>query len=440
MQPDIVAAEQILIASLLANPNKLFRKEKTFIFSELPIEEGFEYQQWKSRYLRVWDGHATFARGINFVVPPEVCVKLRCKRILEGKTAHLLSQLNDFGLAVWFMEAGSVLDSYQQIFLRLPNDWEDAKQTVERLSDRFDASIFQYFGTNLCINGTELFKDTVFPFIVPTKRSKFRHLHDGMHDVSTSATSSVGIQKVGIRQVPIPLNIHLRSGVQPTIAKASIYTSLSPSLMGSHLSRLMEVLNTVSGRALKTDLETMQEYLETMKDKLSAEDAFLKLRFPILLSQKAPVSGIESKIRYECTLEGSLVSGLLKVYKKIKVPYLSACVCSKSISLFNAHCQRSFADVSLLLRDVDISFEEAIEIVESSCSAPIRALLKREDEKYITESAYDNAGFVETISRSIAEKLDCLPTNGWSICCEHEESLHQHNAVSIIRGGSEFVW
>lgn len=436
IRPDrqIHSAEQILIGSLLMNPGRLTRYEQNIIYHEEPLNGAdFEHQQWKTRYFSMWGGKLTHSSGLSFIVPENICVRFSCGTILSGDTSHLMPMLDDFGLANWFMESGVVLSSRPEIYLPLPPSWRSQKGVMEKLFSRFDA--FADVKGFLSIQDVGTFKDVIFPNVIPSKRYKFKHLNEEMHDVSKTSTLSVGIQKVGIRQVPIPLNIHLKDQIQPTIAKASIYTDLSEDVMGSHLSRLLEVLDKVSCDVVSTDLQTMELYLNTLKERLNATNAYLKLRFPILLSQLAPVTGIPGHIRYECTLSGEIDSGDLKVFKTIRVPYMSACICSKSISLFNAHCQRSFADVTLLLKDSDVPFEELVEIVEHSCSAPIRATLKREDEKFITEQAYDRAGFVETISRHIAKQLDNLRVRGWLVVCEHEESLHQHNAVALIRGG-----
>lgn len=437
---DEEAAIQVLIGSLIANAHRLTRDVKNdIIYRESPLQGSEDFQLWKMRHFQRWDALYSRTLGIAFRVPEAVCVRIEAGLIMIGNTMQLLKLLDNLGLAVWFMEDGKVYED-GKIALKLPYSWNTSEIFLQPLCQRFDASPnLKGPCASLVLSDVESFKNDIFTYVIPSKRHS---LNSGeLHDVSaTEISSAIGIQKVGIRNVPVSLNIHLRSGIQPTIARASLYTSLSPEMMGSHLSRLMEVLNTVSSNTLKTDLDTMQEYLLLLKSKLNANDSYLKFRFPILLSQAAPVSRIESKIRYECTLQGEIVGDQLKVYKKIKVPYMSACICSKSISLFNAHCQRSFADVTILLRNEDISFEDVIEIVESCCSAPIRALLKRDDEKYITETAYEYAGFVESISRGIARKLDILNSDGWSVCCEHEESLHQHNAVSIIRGGKEYVW
>lgn len=434
------AAIQILIGSLITNSHRcqLDKKFGMMYRESLLLQADATYHAWKMKYFKRWNAIST-NDGITFPIPDHACARIDAGIIANGNTMHLFKLLEPLGLAVWFMEDGKVENN--KVKLKLPVSWSANEILMQEFVRRFDARPnLKGPCASLIIDDVEHFKDVIFTYVIPVKRHLFS-LSDTLHDVSsTEISTAIGIQKVGIRDVPVQLNIHLRNEIQPTIARASLYTSLNPEMMGSHLSRLMAVLNTVSSNTLKTDLDTLQEYLQLMRTKLSANDAYLKFRFPILLSQAAPVSGIESKIRYECTLQGEIVGDTLKVYKKIKVPYMSACVCSKSISMFNAHCQRSFADVTVLLRNEDINFEEIIEIVESSCSAPIRALLKREDEKYITETAYEFAGFVESISRGIARKLDILNSDGWSVCCEHEESLHQHNAVSIIRGGKEYVW
>lgn len=429
-----LTAEQVFLGSLITHPGRLLRVEKNLIYHEEWTDQtDFAFHQWKARYLSQWGGKSTFGTGISFIVPDELCAKFDCGLILSGESGHLLSMLNDLGLAVWFMESGIVPEGGTEIHLPLPKDWRAQQFTMEKLFTRFGS--FAHSSGNLCIQDVEAFKDAIFPNVIPSKRHKFKHFNSSMHDVSKTTTTSLGIQKVGVRAVPIPLNIHLKDQIQPTIAKASIYTDLSEDVMGSHLSRLLEVLDQVSSDVVSSDLQTMELYLKTLQERLNAQNAYLKLRFPILLSQEAPVTKISGHIRYECTLSGEISNGDLRVFKTIRVPYMSACICSKSISLFNAHCQRSFADVTLLLQDSDVPFETVVTIVEQAASAPIRATLKREDEKWITETSYDRAGFVETISRQIAKQLDGLRARGWLVVCEHEESLHQHNAVALIRGG-----
>jgi GTP cyclohydrolase I len=444
MSPEF--AFQMLVGSLMSHPERLIQREKNFIYAEDLELTQMEYQKWKLRHWKAFTPSAEHwkAEIISFVIPPEICERLNCEAIVRFKsTAHLLPSLTDLGLAIWFMEVG-VCHYSGTIDIPLPRGWDVDVDVSRQFFNQLHVDDMPKSGDKwLSLRGHAAleFKDSIFSFVVPSKRFKFGKLLEDMHDVSSMPSkTNLSIQKVGIRQVPIPLTVRTNSGPFQTIAKASVYTSLQPEVMGSHLSRLVGVLNSVSDQPFSTDLQTMQELLTSLQTRLNALDAYLKLRFPILLPQKAPVSQIEGMIRYECTLSGELTGDDLKVYKLIRVPYMSACICSKSISLFNAHCQRSFADITIMMDKEDIDFEDLINIVEGCCSAPIRALLKREDEKHITEECYDNAGFVETISRKIAERLEVLPVRGFSVLCEHEESLHQHNAVALVRGGKEYVW
>jgi len=431
---------QILIGSLISSPEFLVRREENYLYVEDILQPHIEYQMWKVRHWKqygeitndaMWD-----AGIIAFVIPEAVAEFIDCERISTGQTGHLLSLLNDLGLAVWFMETSSWQDD--QLELPLPIDWFQFAQSAERLFNPFDVvlpskpEIYVTFDDDSAMK----LKEAIFPFVVPSKRTKFGKYLLELHDISKSVSKTqMQIQKVGIRQVPIPLTIHLRSEPFQTIATASVYTNLQPEVMGSHLSRLVEVLNSVSSQPLATDLQTMQSLLSVLQERLKATNAYLKLRFPILIAQEAPVSKIKGMVHYDCTLSGEIVDGDLKVLKTIRVPYVSSCICSKTISLFNAHNQRSFADVTLMLRECDYAFEDIIEIVEGCCSAPIRALLKREDEKFITEACFDYAGFVESICRQIADNVAALDVRGWLVVCEHLESIHQHNAVALIRGG-----
>lgn len=443
--------ESVLIGCLLAYPRRCQKGAGgVWYYQEELNPDLLEYQSWKSRCWRALNPEppTPVLRKDQFIflIPARLLGLLEPHNLSEGRSAHLLplALSNDVVLATWFMEASYKVDS--SLYLPLPQDWVTQAKIAENFTTKLGATLIKLEDGSTCLkfSGPAIneIKRLIYPHVIPTQRSKFgEHLITDMPDVSsTSSQHLVKIQKVGIRQVPISYNVRLRHNVMPTIARASVYTDLQPEVTGSHLSRLIESLNLLASCPADTDLSMMELALQDLKDRLRASDAYLKLRFPILLDKPAPVSGILSSVRYDCTIYGELVNGQLFIYKKIKVPYLSACICSKSISAFNAHCQRSFAEPCVLLGDTDVSFESLIEIVESVASAPIRTLLKREDEKYITEAAYDNATFVEIMARKIALKLELLPIRGYSVLCEHEESLHQHNAVAVVRGGDYYVY
>lgn len=443
--------EKILIGCLLTNPHRCYMEAGTWFYQEELSLDLLEYQGWKSRCWRTLDPSSSpsILRGNRFVfhIPNKLLELLRPHNLSEGRSAHLLPYAleDNVILASWFMES-SRRDSDTSLYLALPQDWHEFESAIQDFAKKLGADLITTKEGTAVLRFTgpsiSAIKRLIYPHVIPTQRSKFgEQLIIDMPDVSSSSSQHlVKIQKVGIRQVPIAYNVRLRDTIIPTVAHASVYTDLQPEVTGSHLSRLIESLHLLTSRPTDSDLSMMVLALHDLRDRLHASDAYLKLRFPVLLDKPAPISGILSSVCYDCTIYGELVEGQLFVYKKIRVPYLSACICSKSISAFNAHCQRSFAEPCVLLGDTDISFETLVDIVESTASAPIRTLLKREDEKYITEAAYDNATFVEIMARKIALKLESLPIRGFSVLCEHEESLHQHNAVAVVRGGDYYVY
>jgi GTP cyclohydrolase I len=194
------------------------------------------------------------------------------------------------------------------------------------------------------------------------------------------------------------------------------------------MSRFVEILNQHSDRI---SLQNFTEILEEMKTRLDAESAHMEITFPYFIKKMAPVSGSEGLLEYKCTFKGSLNSGS-DIVTIIHVPISTLCPCSKEISDFGAHNQRG--EVTLQIRCKKfIWIEDLIKVVEESASCEVYSVLKREDEKYVTEKAYNNPMFVEDIVRDIAQKLNEDPNITWfSVESENFESIHNHNAYAYI--------
>lgn len=239
------------------------------------------------------------------------------------------------------------------------------------------------------------------------------------------------IDKVGIKSLRLPVVVQdKKHGSQNTIAEVNFYVDLPHNFKGTHMSRFVEILNDHSG-ALST--ENVGEILEAAKKKLKALRAHLELTFPYFIEKEAPVTGSKGVIDYECTISAAS-NGNEKddVVLTVRVPVTTLCPCSKEISEYGAHNQRSIVTVSVRLNSF-MWLEELIKNIEGQASSEIYSLLKREDEKYVTETAYNNPAFVEDIVRSVTSVLARDPRIDWfSVESENHESIHNHNAYAFV--------
>ncbi len=240
---------------------------------------------------------------------------------------------------------------------------------------------------------------------------------------------NIAIDKVGVKDIRYPIVVLDRSKVrQQTVARINMYVDLPHHFKGTHMSRFIEILNEHHG---EVSVERMDQIVRAMKDHLEASCAHLELEFPYFIEKTAPVSGARSLMEYQCRMAASLG----KEYDFIlgvTVPVTSLCPCSKEISARGAHNQRSAVKVEIRYRE-HVWLEELIGWVEACGSAPVFALLKREDEKALTERAYDNPMFVEDVVRAVTEKLQAVPTITWfRVECENFESIHNHSAYALL--------
>jgi len=240
---------------------------------------------------------------------------------------------------------------------------------------------------------------------------------------------NIDIDQVGVKGIRYPITVLDKNmGEQQTVAEISMYVNLPRQYKGTHMSRFVEILNEHSRRI---SLQNFAEILEEMKKRLNAESAHMEITFPYFINKTAPVTGSEGLMEYKCTYKGSL-NKKTDLVIIIHVPISTLCPCSKEISDFGAHNQRGEVRLQVRFKKF-IWIEDLISLVEESASSDIYSVLKREDEKYVTEKAYNNPMFVEDIVRDIAQKLNNDPNITWvAVESENLESIHNHNAYAYV--------
>ena len=241
----------------------------------------------------------------------------------------------------------------------------------------------------------------------------------------------INIDKVGIKSLRLPIVVSDKAnGTQQTVADVNFYVDLPHQFKGTHMSRFVEILNEYRHCL---DIRCIKQVLQTARQKLHALKAHLELTFPYFIEKLAPVSGAPGLIDYECTISaagnGSQPDDIVLT---VRVPVTSVCPCSKEISDRGAHNQRSVVTLSVRANQF-VWLEELIGVVEEQASCQIYSLLKREDEKYVTETGYDNPVFVEDMVRGITEKLANDTRIDWFVVeSENFESIHNHNAYAQV--------
>jgi len=242
-------------------------------------------------------------------------------------------------------------------------------------------------------------------------------------------TRNIAIDKVGVKDIRYPIVVQDKKREQQhTVARVNMYVDLPEQFKGTHMSRFIEVLNLYHGEISVDNMETI---LVEMKQRLEATRAHLELDFPYFIEKTAPVSGARSLLEYQCRMIGTL-DGEFDFALEASIPVTSLCPCSKEISERGAHNQRSNVTVQIRYSE-HIWLEDLIAWVEECASCQVYSLLKREDEKAVTEQAYDNPMFVEDMVRAVTEKLRAVPEISWfKIQCENFESIHNHSAYAMV--------
>ncbi len=251
-----------------------------------------------------------------------------------------------------------------------------------------------------------------------------------MKDVQNEpANYMVDVDKVGVREVRYPIVVRDKAKKeQHTVADVNMYVDLPHRFRGTHMSRFIEVLNQHRGRMSMHD---MDDLLCEIKNTLDARSARIRISFPYFIEKSAPVSGAKSLTEYRCQFIASHEEALDFILE-VNVPVTNLCPCSKEISERSAHNQRGMVTVQLKFQEF-VWIEDVIELVEGAASCEVYSLLKREDEKYVTEKAYSRPMFAEDIVREIAQKLEADTNITWyTVASENYESIHNHNAYAFI--------
>lgn len=259
-----------------------------------------------------------------------------------------------------------------------------------------------------------------------------------LHDIqSTRDRRGMSIDQVGVCDLRYPITVlDRRNEKQQTVATVSLSVNLPHHFKGTHMSRFIKVLNRHRG---EVTMRTIPTILAEMKKSLQAQSAQVDLSFPYFIEKPAPVSGETALMDYECSFIAESNGGTDDFVLGVAVPVKSLCPCSKAISDYGAHNQRG--NITIKVRSVRSStgepeliwIEELIEIAEKSASSPVYPLLKREDEKYVTEHAFDNPMFVEDIVRNVAGRLQRDRRVAWySVRVVNQESIHNHSAFAAI--------
>ncbi len=241
---------------------------------------------------------------------------------------------------------------------------------------------------------------------------------------------ALDIDKVGIKDLMYPVQVlDKNQKVQHTVAQISLYVGLPHHFKGTHMSRFIEVLNTVRG---EMTLRNLPSILGEIQRRLEADTAHLEMDFPYFISKKAPVTKAESLMEYQCSFRAVRRGGHTHFTLVVRIPVTSLCPCSKAISNRGAHNQRSLVVVEVQSEQF-LWIEDVVETVERCASAPLYALLKREDEKFVTEQAYDNPRFVEDLVRDVVLAVRDMDGVQWlKVEASNEESIHNHAAYAEI--------
>ncbi len=241
---------------------------------------------------------------------------------------------------------------------------------------------------------------------------------------------NINIRKVGVKGIKYPITVLDREhGTQHVNATINMYVNLPHHFKGTHMSRFVEILNDYRG---EISMKTFQTILEKVREKLRAESSHMEVDFPYFIEKTAPVSGAKSLMEYRCYVRGTNRNNKTDILVGVVVPVTTVCPCSKEISCAGAHNQRSIVTVNVRYRKF-FWIEDVIKMVEDSASGEVYSLLKRVDEKYVTEKGYKNPMFVEDVVRNVAGSLNRDDNFTWySVEAENFESIHNHSAYAYV--------
>src|SRR5450830_1298035 len=246
-------------------------------------------------------------------------------------------------------------------------------------------------------------------------------------------TRQLAIDKVGIRSIRHPVKVKDKTGgAQHTVAMFNMYVHLPQHFKGTHMSRFIEILNA---NEREISVENFKTILHEMATRREAQSGHIEMTFPYFINKSAPVSGVKSLLDYEVTFIGEVNNGQYDIKVKVLIPVTSLCPCSKKISAYGAHNQRSHVTVTARTNGF-VWIEDIVDVVEKHASCELYGLLKRPDEKLLTERAYDNPKFVEDMVRDVAAVLNKDERIEWYVVeSENFESIHNHSAYALIEKG-----
>lgn len=241
---------------------------------------------------------------------------------------------------------------------------------------------------------------------------------------------NIDIQRVGVKGLKYPIIVLDRAhGTQPVNATINMYVNLLRRFKGTHMSRFVEVLNEIREQV---NIRTFHGILEKIRAKLHAESAHIEIEFPYFIEKSAPRSGAQSMMEYRCRFLGTSDVDGMDFIVGMEVPVTTVCPCSREISRSGAHNQRSIVTVMVRFRKF-FWIEDVIRLIEESASGEVYSLLKRVDEKYVTEKGYDNPMFVEDVVRNVAGRLAGESNFTWyKVEAENFESIHNHSAYACV--------
>jgi GTP cyclohydrolase I len=256
-----------------------------------------------------------------------------------------------------------------------------------------------------------------------------------MKDVQNQRdTRNIPIDKVGIKNLRYPVTVRdRREGRQATVATINMYVDLPHKYKGTHMSRFVEMLHPIK---TEISLKGFVKLLDQMKKHLNAASAHIEITFPYFIEKKAPISNVPGLMDYTCRIIGSSnCDNVVDLMSEVNVPITSVCPCSKEISDAGAHNQRGEVKLQTRFKRF-IWLEDMIELVEACASCDVYSVLKRVDEKQVTEQGYHNPKFVEDVVRDIAARLKQDDNITWfSVSAENFESIHNHSAYAHIVSG-----
>lgn len=263
--------------------------------------------------------------------------------------------------------------------------------------------------------------------------SSMSNLKDALHIPDTQSERDerrLAIQRVGVKDVRYPLQLRIGKAVLTTVAQWNLDVALNAEQKGTHMSRFVAWLDALVEPMNATDLRAG---LVAMLERLHATDGRIEARFPFFLRKRAPVSGVESLLEYQGRWVAEMRAGVTVVWVEVVVPVKSLCPCSKEIADYGAHNQRAHVTIRVELLHDNIEWLELVRFAEDSASCEIWPLLKRSDEKWVTERAYENPKFVEDLVRDVALRLNADARIGrYCVDVENFESIHAHSAFARI--------